>query len=97
MNNQMISNSQMNPANNQMNKYKDKDKMEEGMNKVLPAEMLERIFGELEPKDLKNAVLVCKRWAKVKYYWNTEESDKYDFAHFHFLLSLAHFHFLNFS
>ena len=27
--------------------------------------MLERILRELEPKDLKNAVLVCKRWAKV--------------------------------
>ena len=74
MNNQMNPmNSQMNPMNNQMNKDKDKDKdkMDDKMNKVLPAEMLERILGELEPKDLKNAVLVCKRWAKVKHYWNT--------------------------
>ena len=39
--------------------------MEAKINKVLPAEMLERILRELEPKDLKNAVLVCKRWAKV--------------------------------
>ena len=52
-------NAQMNPMSN------DKNRMEAKINKVLPAEMLERILRELEPKDLKNAVLVCKRWAKV--------------------------------
>ena len=49
--------------------------------------MLERILGQLEPKDLKNAVLVCKHWAKVEYY--KEYILDYDFPHFHFLLPCA--------
>merc|ERR1719361_2909902 len=70
MNNQMNSmNNQMNGGINPMNAMgsinNPLNKANGKINQVLPAEMLERIFLLLEPKDLKNSVLVCKRWAQV--------------------------------
>ena len=35
------------------------------INSFLPAEMLERIFRELSPRDMKTVVLVCRRWREV--------------------------------
>lgn len=35
------------------------------INRVLPPEMLEKIFGFLAPKDLNNVMLVCKTWNNV--------------------------------
>ena len=32
------------------------------INKVLPIEMLEKVFSHLDPKDLKTVMLVCKSW-----------------------------------
>ena len=66
MNNQMNPNSsQMNTRSNQMNQANDPTNCMNKINRLLPPEMLERILSLLEPKDLKNAVLVCKLWAKV--------------------------------
>ena len=31
----------------------------------LPAEVLEHVFSQLEPSNLKTAVLVCKRWKDI--------------------------------
>ena len=87
-------NNQMNPINNQMNGGNNPmnamgsinnplNKANGKINQVLPAEMLERIFLLLEPKDLKNAVLVCKRWAQVTY---NRDALKETF-HFHFLIT----------
>ena len=36
-----------------------------GINAVLPAEMLERVFRLLPPRDLKVVVAVCRRWREV--------------------------------
>ena len=69
MNNQMNptnpNSSQMNTRSNQMNQANDPTNCMNKINRLLPPEMLERILSLLEPKDLKNAVLVCKLWAKV--------------------------------
>ena len=35
------------------------------INELLPPEMLERVFRLLPNRDLKNAVLVCRRWRDV--------------------------------
>ena len=35
------------------------------INRLLPAELLERVFRLLPPRDLKTAVLVCRRWREV--------------------------------
>ena len=35
------------------------------INRLLPAEMLERVFHLLPPRDLKAVVLVCRWWREV--------------------------------
>ena len=35
------------------------------INRVLPPELLEKIFGYLAPKDLNNVMLVCKTWNDI--------------------------------
>ena len=45
--------------------------MQEGMevapiNKLLPAEILEKVFRLLPPRALKMVVLVCRRWRQVR-------------------------------
>ena len=35
------------------------------INRVLPPELLEKIFGYLAPKDLNNVMLVCKTWNNI--------------------------------
>ena len=49
-----------------MNQANDPTNCMNKINRLLPPEMLERILSQLEPKDLKNAMLVCKLWAKVE-------------------------------
>ena len=35
------------------------------INRVLPPELLEKIFGYIAPKDLSNVKLVCKTWNNI--------------------------------
>ena len=35
------------------------------INSLLPAELLERVFGLVPPLDLRAVVLVCRRWREV--------------------------------